>query len=634
MSQYIVLSSTYRDRLLYPNPADYIVPYGVVNDPNVNYFNVFRTRNPISFSMPVFNTCWTNWDDNNPNAENISPFTFNTKIIAGNAQRPIFDYDSLNQLLKIGVKSSAKYYTSQRLSSAYNILRNYYVRVTDSEGSSFQRKIVTFNPITFEAILDFPLPEFSANLACEIVNPLEIYNGDSGNALNEVVFLGGDFESLDSVKVTNKSVFAYNINQNEVEEIFDYRYETGIGILRRPYNSEYPTTVIDQYLLLGPSKPILKGKLCLLSNQRFYQTVPNTLTWLERGEGYSKQDLVVLRADDEEDKELDYFHKFSITLSNGALKDLDLVDPRAQPTRLNVVYSILLLRGGELIEPVRTARIRVITRSNLFCIESEDDIGAVYFGNYFFPIILSPQFVYDGNSMILQPNNTINPESENEPITLLASQEIRGVMGIFKVINYKDNKQFIITQQFMDLSKLDFLADNEDVPDYMNGINNFLILPFSEEGVSPLNFSGSLITNSQMQCFSMEIVSLILPNRILSIGEGLLTSAYPFVFVDIVNESLPSGGNYFQIVSNNPFATKASFVCSISDVNNPEASPFIKISSDGARQITKFSPFDNLRVRITLPNGVPFETNEKDFYVPGSPNPLLQTTLVLYVEKA
>ena len=169
MSQYIVLSSTYRDRLLYPNPADYIVPYGVVNDPNVNYFNVFRTRNPISFSMPVFNTCWTNWDDNNLDVENASPFTFSTKIIAGNAQKPIFDYDSLNQLLKIGVKSSAKYYTSQRLSSAYNILRNYYVRVTDAEGSSAQRKIITFNPITFEATLDFPLPEFSVNLACEIV---------------------------------------------------------------------------------------------------------------------------------------------------------------------------------------------------------------------------------------------------------------------------------------------------------------------------------------------------------------------------------------------------------------------------------------------------------------------------------
>jgi hypothetical protein len=634
MSQYIVLSSAYRDRLLYPNPADYSIPYGVINDPNENYYNALRTTNPIAFGMPIFNTCWTNWDDDNLNQER-NEYTFSTSILAGNAQKPILDSATLNQLLKINVKRDLKYYTSQPLASSFNILRNYYLRIFDEDGSTYQRKILEFNPITFETTLEFPLPNFEVNMNCEIVNPLEIFAGDSGNALEETVFIGGDFESLDSIKVTDRSIYAYNVNQNEVEEIIDYRYQSGIGILRRPYSSDYPTTVTDQYICLGPSKPILKGKLCLLSNQRYYQTVPNTWNWIDRGDGYLNGKTVVLRADDEEDKDLDYFHLFSLTSKKkGPVLELNLIDPRAQPSRLNVLYSVILVEDGKFVEPLRRAAVRIATRSNLFCIESENDLGVVYFGNYFFPVILSTQYVYDGTSIILQPNNTINPQITNDPITLLSSQDVRGVMGIQKVIQYKDNKQFIITQQYLDLAKLDFLADHEsDVPDYMNGLNNFLIIPFSEEGVSPLNFSGSALTNSQMQCYSIEILSLTLPNKVLSVGEGLLSSAYPFVFVEIENQSMPSSGNYFNIVSNNPFSRKASFICAMSDLANPNTSPFIKISSDGAKQITKFSPFDNLRVRISLPNGATFETNEKDYYVPGAPNALLQTTLVLQLHK-
>ena len=636
MSQYIVLSSAYRDRLLYPNPADYSIPYGVINNPNENYFNALRTTNPIAFGMPLFNSCWMNWDDDNLNQDQ-NDFTFPTSIIAGNAQKPILDSATLNTLLKINVKRNLKYYTSQPLAACFNILRNYYLRTfDDDDGSSYQRKILAFNPITFEVTLEYPIPNFEANMACEIVNPLEIFAGDSGNnALEKTVFFGGEFDRVDLVKVPKPVLYAYNVNQNEVEEIIDYQFATGIALLRKPYSSDYPTMVTDQYLCLGPSKPILKGKLCLLSNQRYYQTVPNSWRWIDRGEGYRQGKTVILRAEDEEDKDLDYFHLFSIgSKKDGSIEELNLIDPRAQPSRLNVLYSVILVEDGVQIEPLRSATVRIATRSNLFCIESNNDLGAVYFGNYFFPIILSPQYVYDGTSIILQPNNTINPGCTNEPTTILASQDIRGVMGIQKIIQYKDNKQFIITQQYLDLAKLDFLADNEnEVPDYMNGLNNFLILSFSEEGVSPLNFGGSTLTNSQMQCYSLEIISLILPNKILSVGDGELTSAFPYIFVEIENESMPSGGNYHKIVSNNPLSTKASFICTMSDLSNPSTSPFLKINSDGAKQITKFSPYDNLRVRIYLPNGTTFETNEKDYYVPGPPNASLQITLVLQVDK-
>ena len=160
-----------------------------------------------------------------------------------------------------------------------------------------------------------------------------------------------------------------------------------------------------------------------------------------------------------------------------------------------------------------------------------------------------------------------------------------------------------------------------------------MILPFSNEGVVPLNFTGTQITQTQMSCYNMSISSLILPNRLLAVGDGLLTSSYPYVFVSITNENNPNGGSFNRFFTNNPFATKALFICSISDVNNPETTKFIKISSDGASQNVKFSPVDSLGIEISLPNGLTFQTEDTDFIVPQDANPLLQITLFVELQK-
>ena len=34
MSNYLLISSTYRDRLLYPNPAEFVIPFGTINNVN------------------------------------------------------------------------------------------------------------------------------------------------------------------------------------------------------------------------------------------------------------------------------------------------------------------------------------------------------------------------------------------------------------------------------------------------------------------------------------------------------------------------------------------------------------------------------------------------------------------------
>jgi hypothetical protein len=103
--------------------------------------------------------------------------------------------------------------------------------------------------------------------------------------------------------------------------------------------------------------------------------------------------------------------------------------------------------------------------------------------------------------------------------------------------------------------------------------------------------------------------------------------------LEISNESLPSSGNTDIIYSNNPNSSKVTFVCPTLDVNNPEVTKFIKIGAGSGSQIMKFSPFDNLKIRVSLPNGETFSTEIDDNLVPNSPNPRIQITLLLEIRK-
>ena len=251
---------------------------------------------------------------------------------------------------------------------------------------------------------------------------------------------------------------------------------------------------------------------------------------------------------------------------------------------------------------------------------------------------MSKQYRNDKDKLIFQPNGTIMPKNRNsEPIDLLTSQTINGVTAIKQVYMNKENEEYIIvTQQYSDITNLNLLAQaksSDSIPSFCEGIENFLILNFSSEGVVPLNFSGSQITQTQMSCYEISVTSLILPNVILQTTSGLLTSAYPFLFVEISNESSPNAGNTDIIYSNNPYATKSTFVCPTLDVTNPETTKFIKVGHGSGSQIMKFTPYDNLRIRISLPNGETFKTEMDDNLVPNSPNVRLQITLLLEIKR-
>ena len=154
--------------------------------------------------------------------------------------------------------------------------------------------------------------------------------------------------------------------------------------------------------------------------------------------------------------------------------------------------------------------------------------------------------------------------------------------------------------------------------------NSLELLSFSRDNETPLNYTGSTVSQNQMVCYEIELISLILPNKPLDNTIGGLIAFYPYLYVELTNATAPSGGTPGIIYSNNPNAHKALFRVAIDDTPTPVISKFIKVDGDGAVQTVKFKPNDNLHFRVYLQNGTLFATQEKDTAPPAEPDPFVQ----------
>ena len=159
------------------------------------------------------------------------------------------------------------------------------------------------------------------------------------------------------------------------------------------------------------------------------------------------------------------------------------------------------------------------------------------------------------------------------------------------------------------------------------------ILPFSYDNLNPFVYSGSMVSQQQMVCYSIELINLILPNKILKVGRGNRIAFYPYVYVELTNVSNANSGVTNIIYSNNPNSSKMLFRLSINDTTNPSTSPFLKINGDKMTQTIKFKPNDNLKFSVYLPSGELFETEEEEFYSPTKPNDLIQINALFSIKR-
>nr|QBK85250.1 MAG: hypothetical protein LCIVAC01_00590 [Iridovirus LCIVAC01] len=165
------------------------------------------------------------------------------------------------------------------------------------------------------------------------------------------------------------------------------------------------------------------------------------------------------------------------------------------------------------------------------------------------------------------------------------------------------------------------------------GLNTYEILNFSFDGVNPLNYTGSDVSQKQVVCYEMELISLILPNETLFVSPGGNPAInLPYVYVEFQNISSPSGRNKDIIYSNNPHSVRALFKAPIDDVPTPIISKWIKVDGDGMVQTVKFKPNDNFRFKVTLSTGDTWK-NKPDTVPPLEPDFFLQISATFGIKR-
>ena len=134
----------------------------------------------------------------------------------------------------------------------------------------------------------------------------------------------------------------------------------------------------------------------------------------------------------------------------------------------------------------------------------------------------------------------------------------------------------------------------------------------------------------QVRTYDLELISLQIPNKVLTNHPGGLPINYPYFFVDV--ENLSSESRTDQIIySNNPNVDRATFISPVMDISTPEFSSFTKLDGNGFIYPFNIKANDTLKLRIRTPTGETLTLAEPDTVSPASPNVMLQVTAIFSV---
>jgi predicted RNA-binding protein with TRAM domain len=155
-----------------------------------------------------------------------------------------------------------------------------------------------------------------------------------------------------------------------------------------------------------------------------------------------------------------------------------------------------------------------------------------------------------------------------------------------------------------------FIADNTD---------NIEFNSKARENSSILLSNGN---PSHTSMYKVGLVNLVIPNQLLDVGMGGKLDNYPYVYVQLFNEG--NKGSLKTITSNNPHSVSAIFKMPIKQYLYDNPTSFFTLKTSTRDQIIMFRPDQDVRIRITLPDGTPISTYQKDSLSPLNPNPFLQ----------
>lgn len=151
------------------------------------------------------------------------------------------------------------------------------------------------------------------------------------------------------------------------------------------------------------------------------------------------------------------------------------------------------------------------------------------------------------------------------------------------------------------------------------------LLSFNRDNFAFINYS-SLQREALTTQYLIRLVFLTVPLQQLKNSSSI--DSLPYLYVEIRDTSNPITNTF---MSNNEGSKKATFKVSLKRIINGS---FAKFTGDKDDKLLKFRPSGaNFRFTVMDPDGRPLELLEKDTASPDPPNPLLQTSALIHIQR-
>lgn len=632
--RYLVLDSAYRDRYLYSSASDYVIPFqkSIGN-------TIENSTNAITNAYPIDNFCFLSGIGSG----------FTVSVVGGTSSAPQVDLSQINEYTGIGLAD-----TSTTVTQAENIFQNLSLLFTTG-GITYTTffQILFYDSINGIFTLSASIPNFTTvDSSVTIVNTSVGYVPSTDTSTTPSIVLQG-YNTISLGPNSNTDGFFISststlfLTDMTLLEVVSCTYNNLVSVnLATSFSSDWNVT--DKYMFHINQSPSDIGRIYLQTlpdgtTAYYLQNTIVSFTFTGNGRGYSLNQEVYLYP---------YYVTSAVNLNDIARAVVSGINADGSIRDLLITYygQNYTFQQQVVITPVSSsvaeqATLLIQEIGAAFLIESSSSASSgSYLGQYFFGFLMGSGYsstktqnngtTIDGifqspNNSLPPPFSALDPSQIDNINTLYQSDSWYATFPILKAIPTTTAGQTLIFCQGVPGNLLarykQVLVTPPDWP--VNEYLGYEVFPYVKDSVSPLDFSGTQVSSNQAVCYQMSLQSLIIPNQTLALAFGGLTSSYPYILVQISNDT---NQNLNLIYSNNPNVNTATFMCSISDVQSPVISKFLKLSGDGTSQIVKFKPNDNLRVRIIMPDGSLFQTTIQDYMPPLPVNTLVQT--VAHVE--
>ena len=164
---------------------------------------------------------------------------------------------------------------------------------------------------------------------------------------------------------------------------------------------------------------------------------------------------------------------------------------------------------------------------------------------------------------------------------------------------------------------------------YFVANKEFNILDYKEDGVKMIVNNTTLDPRKLSNYYEINLLNLTLPNSALMTGPGGFLANHSYIMVEFFSDSHDKTHIYN---TNNPNLENVMFKCMVLDSSNPNTIPFLKFKG----HYPVLSPFrldESVNFRVLMPNGEVFRTSSSDSVPPVIPDKDLQVSATFMLKR-